>query len=110
MRPVERLAVDVLLEQSLAHHQAKVLARAPPWRIRRFVDDVAQIVESAGIGWLAAGKPRLARLPALPGARREAKNLDLHAAALQGARQNVRTGCRNRNRPSAHRTGIVQQE
>ena len=26
----QRLAVDVFLEQPLAHHQAEVLARAPP--------------------------------------------------------------------------------
>src|SRR3712207_8702863 len=45
VRPVESLPVDVLLEQSLAHHQAQVLARAPPGCVRRLVDDVAQIVE-----------------------------------------------------------------
>src|SRR5690242_11148900 len=30
MGPVERFAVDVLLEQTFAHHQAEILARAPP--------------------------------------------------------------------------------
>ena len=53
VRPVERLAVDVLLEQALAHHQAEILARAAPGRVGGLVDDVAQIVEAAGIGGLA---------------------------------------------------------
>src|SRR6187399_326686 len=104
MRPVECLAVDVLLQQTLAHHQAEILARAPPGRIGGFVDDVPEIVETAGIGRLARGKPRLARLPALPGARREAENLDLDAAALQSTRENVGTGRRYRDRSAAHRT------
>jgi hypothetical protein len=30
VRPEQRLAVDVFLEQALAHHQAQVLARAAP--------------------------------------------------------------------------------
>ena len=110
VRPVERLAVDVLLEQALAHHQAEILARAPPRRVGRLVDDVAQIVEAAGIGGLAGGEPGLARLPALPGARGEAENLDLDAAALQRARQNVGAGRRHRDRAAAHRAGIVEQQ
>src|SRR5581483_9560984 len=89
VRPVERLAVDVLLEQTLAHHQAEILARPAPRRVGRLVDDVAQIVEAAGIGRLAGGEPLLARLPALPGAGGEAEDLDLDAAALQRAGENV---------------------
>ena len=110
VRPVERLAVDVLLEQALAHHQAEVLARAPPRRVGRLVDDVAQIVEPAGIGRLAGGEPMLARLPALPGARGEAEDLDLDAAALERARQDVGAGRRHRDRAAAHRAGIVEQQ
>ena len=110
MRPVERLAVDVLLEQALAHHQAEILARAPPRRIGGLVDDVAQVVEPAGIGRLAGREPGLARLPALPGARGEAEDLDLDAAALQRARQDVGAGRRHRDRPAAHRAGIVEQQ
>src|SRR5581483_8431719 len=109
MRPVERFAVDVFLEQALAHHQPEILAGAPPWRIRRLVDDVAQVVEPAGIGRLARGKPMLARLPALPRARREAEDLYLHAAALQRARQDVGAGGGDGDRATAHRAGIVEQ-
>ena len=47
VRPGQRLAVDVLLEQALAHHQGERALGAPPGRIRRLVDDVAQIVEAA---------------------------------------------------------------
>src|SRR5207244_5009427 len=65
MRPVQRLAVDIFLEQALAHHQAQILARAPPWRIRRLVDDVAEIVEAARVRRLAGGKPGFAGLAAL---------------------------------------------
>src|SRR5215510_8438380 len=82
MRPVKRLAVDVLLEQALAHHQAKILARAPPGGIGRLVDDVAQVVEAARIGRLAGCKPSLARLSALPGTRRESQDLDLDTTPL----------------------------
>src|SRR5258706_625558 len=66
VRPVQRLAVDVLLEQAFAHHQSEILARAPPRRVVGFVDDVAEIVEPARIWRLAGGKPRLPRLPPLP--------------------------------------------
>ena len=110
MRPVERLAVDVLLEQTLAHHQAEILARAPPRRVGGLVNDVAQVVEAAGIGRLAGGQPMLARLPALPGARGEAEDLDLDAAALERARENVGAGRRDRDRTAAHRAGIVEQQ
>ncbi len=110
MRPVERLAVDVFLEQAFAHHQAEILARAPPRRIGGFVDDVAQVVEAAGIGRLAGGEPMLARLAALPGPRGEAEDLDLDAAALERARQDVGAGGGDRDRAAAHRAGIVQQQ
>ena len=110
VRPVERLAVDVLLEQPLAHHQPEVLARAPPGRVGRLVDDVAQIVEPAGIGGLAGLQPGLARLAALPGARGEAEDLDLDAAALERARQDIGADRRDGDRPAAHRAGIVEQQ
>src|SRR3984957_8539363 len=110
VRPVERLAVDVLLEQALAHHEAKVLARAPPRRVRRFVNEMAQIVETSGIGWFPCLKPGLARLSAFPGASREAENLDLDAAALECARENIRASRRNRDRTAAHGTRIVYEQ
>src|SRR5665213_4273324 len=36
VRPVQRFAVDVLLEQTLAHHQPEILSRAPPRRVGGF--------------------------------------------------------------------------
>ena len=110
VRPVERLAVDVLLEQALAHHQAEVLARAPPRRVRRLVDDVAQIIEPAGVRGLAGGKPGFARLAPLPRPRGEAEDLDLDPAALQRAREDVGAGRRHGDRPPAHGAGIVEQQ
>src|SRR3954468_25078471 len=107
VRPVERLAVDVLLQQPLAHHQAEIFSRTAPRGVRRLVDDVAEIVETARTGRLAGRKPRLARLPALPGARGEAEYLDLDAAALQRAGEDVGAGRRDRDRAPAHRAGIV---
>src|SRR3546814_12557380 len=89
VRPQRRLAVAVLLQDALAQHQAEVLAGAPPGRVGGLVDDVAQVVEAAGIGRLAGADPALARLATLPHARREAEDLHLHAAALERARQHV---------------------
>src|SRR5580700_11195568 len=83
MRPVQRLPVDVLLEQALAHHQAQILACPPPRRVGGFVDDVPEIVEPAGIGRLAGGKPGFPGLSALPGAGGETEDFHLDAAALE---------------------------
>src|SRR6266481_9537792 len=105
MRPEERLAVDILLEDALAQHQAEAAPRPPPRRVGRLVDDVAEIVEPAGIGRLAGGDPALARLAALPGAGGEAENLHLDAAALQRPRQDIGAGRRHRDRAAAHRAG-----
>src|SRR3546814_13006530 len=66
VRPQQRLAVDVLLQDALAQHQAEVLAGAPPGRVGGLVDDVAQVVEAAGIGRLAGADPALAPLDTLP--------------------------------------------
>src|SRR6266481_5156790 len=110
MRPDQRLAVDILFENALAQHQPEIAPRPPPGRVGRLVDDVAQIVEPARVGRLAGGDPALARLPALPGAGGEAEDLDLDAAALEGAGEDVRAHRRDRNRPAAHRTGIVDQQ
>src|SRR6266851_9490582 len=60
VRPVQRFAVDVFLQKALAHHQPQILARAPPRRVGRFVDDVPEIVEASWIGRLAGGEPRFA--------------------------------------------------
>jgi hypothetical protein len=59
---------------------------------------------------LAGGKPRLARLPALPGAGGETENFHFHAATLQRARQDIRAGRGHRDGASAHRSGIVQKQ
>src|SRR5262249_52147054 len=60
MRPEQRLAVDVLLEDALAQHEAEAAPRPPPRRVGRLIDDVAKIVEAAGIGRFAGGDPALA--------------------------------------------------
>src|SRR5262249_58207549 len=88
----------------------EILACATPGRIGRLVDDVAQIVEPPRIGRLARRQPRLARLPTLPGPRGKAENLDLDAAALQRAREDVRACGGDGDRPAAHRARIVEQE
>src|SRR5204863_182891 len=76
MRPGERLAVDVFLQEALAHHQAEILPRPPPWRIGSLVDDVPQVVQPSRRRGLAGLQPGLPRLSALPGPRGEAQNLD----------------------------------
>src|SRR5256885_14909858 len=84
VRPDQRLAVDVLLEDALAQHQPEAAPGAAPGGVGGFVDDVAQIVEAPRVGRLAGGDPALARLPAFPGACRKAEDLDLDAAAFEG--------------------------
>src|SRR5690606_14509729 len=59
VRPDQRLAVDVLLEQPLAHHQAEALARAAHRLVGLLVDDVAQVVEPPGLARLARLEPLL---------------------------------------------------
>src|SRR5260221_5219526 len=110
MRPEQRLAVDVLLEDALAQHEPEAARRPPPRRVGRLVDDVPEIVEPAGVGRLAGGDPFLARLAALPRPRGEAENLDLDAGALECARQDVGAHRRDGDRPAAHRAGIVDQQ
>ena len=110
VRPFQRLAVDVLLEQPLLHHQPEVRPRPPPRRVGRLVDDVAQVVQPPGQRRAVRGEPGLAALAALPGAGGEAEDLDLDLAALQRARQHVGRDRRDRDRPAAHRAGVVEQQ
>ena len=110
MRPGQRLAVDVLLQQPLAHHQRQRALGPPPGRIGRLVDDVPQVVEASGIAGLAGSQPGFARLAALPGPGGEAQNLDLDAAALERARQDVGAAGRHHDRPAAHAARVVEQQ
>ena len=102
VRPGERLAVDILLQQALAHHQAQILPCATPESVGRLVDNMAQIIEAAGIGGFTSLQPGLPRHPALPGLGGEAQNLLLHAATLQSAGQNIGAACRHGNGTPAH--------
>jgi len=71
----------------LAQHQPEIPAGARHGA-SRLINDVAQIVEPAGIGGFpAAIHFSRAWPPSTP--RRKAEDLDLDAAALQGARQDV---------------------
>src|SRR5690606_9677568 len=103
VRPEQGLPIDILLEQPLAHHQTEIDAGTPPGLVGALVDDVAEIVESAGMGRPPIGEPALARLPALPRPRREAQYLDLDPAALQRARHDIRADRGDRDRPASHR-------
>ena len=110
MGPQQGFAVDVFLQKALAHHQAEVAPCPAPGRIRGLVDDVAQVVEPAGCRRLARTDPALPRLAAFPGLGGEAEDLDLHAATLQRARQNVGTSGGNGNRTPAHGSRVVQKQ
>ena len=110
MRPGQRLAVDILFQKPLAHHQAEIAPRAPPRHVGRLVDDVPEIVQPAGERRLHGLQPGFARMPALPGPGGEAQNLHLDAAPFQGARQNVGATGGDHDRASAHRAGIVEQQ
>ena len=110
MRPQQGFAIDILFQKTFAQHQAKVLARAPPWRIRRLVDDMPKVIETPRVRRLAVGNPSLARLSTLPGACRKPENFHLHRAPFQGPRENVGTHCCDTDRPATHGTGIVDQQ
>jgi len=110
VRPQQGLAVDVFLQQALAHHETQVLLGPSPRRVGGLEDDVAQVVQAARIGRLARRDPRLARLTALPGAGGEAEDLHLHAAAFQRPREDVSADGRDHDRAPAHGTGVVQQQ
>src|SRR3546814_8535974 len=102
MRPEQRFAVDVLLEQAFAQHEAEILACPPPRCVGRLVDDVPQIVQAAGVRRLAVGDPALARLTALPGAGGEAQDLDLDGETLQRAGKDVRADRKSTRLNSSH--------
>ena len=63
-----------------------------------------------GLGGLPAAIQRSRDCAALPRARGEAEDLDLDAAALERARQDVGAHRRDGDRPAAHRAGIVDQQ
>src|SRR5258708_25027475 len=99
MSPIKRLAVDILLEQPLPHHQSEVASRPPPWRVGGLVDDVAQVVEAAGIGGLVCGPPGPARLAPLPRPGGGAQKFHLPPPAPTRARTKIPAG-----RPHPHRS------
>src|SRR3546814_11854324 len=65
VRPHQRFAVDILLQQPLAHHQPQRTARAAIGLVGGLVDDMAQVVEAAGARRTPGGEPVLAALSAL---------------------------------------------
>src|SRR5215831_4888087 len=85
--PRQRLPVDVLLEQALAHHQGEGALGTAPGSVGRLVYNVSEVVEATGIGRLACGEPGFACLSTLPGPGGEAQNFHLDAATLEGPRQ-----------------------
>ena len=110
MRPFQSFAVDVLFEQPFFHHQAEIWPSAAPGGIGAFVNDMAQIIETARTLRPALREPFLTALPAFPGTGGEAQNLYLHATALQGAGQHVSADGSNGDGATAHRAGIVEQQ
>src|SRR5207237_10111984 len=99
---------DILLEDAFAQHQPKIAPGAAPRRVRRLIDDVPQIVQAARVGRLPGGDPALARLAALPGAGRKTEDLDLDAAALQRAREDVGAHRRTWDRAAAQRPCMAE--
>ena len=75
----------------------------PVGLVGALVDDVAKVVEPAGVRRAPGGEPRLAALPALPAARGETEDLGRDAAALERPREDVGADRGNGDRPSTHR-------
>ena len=110
MRPRQRFAIDVFLEQTLTHHQSEIAARTAPRGISGLVDDMTQVVQPAGRCRLSGSEPRFAGLAALPRLGGEAKDLDLHTTAFQGSGKDVGAGRGHCYRTSAHGAGVVDQQ
>ena len=108
MRPFQRFAVDVFLQQALFHHQSQIGPCSPPWGICGFIDDVAQIVQAAGLLRATLGQPFFAALATFPGAGGKAENLDLDRTTFQRARQNIGTDRGDTDGAAPHRAGVVQ--
>jgi len=87
------------LENDLLDQLTDLLASAP--------NAASATRDSGGLSGL---EPSLARLSAFPGAGGEAKNLNLDAATLERAGENVGASGRDRDRTAAHRAGIVDQQ
>src|SRR3546814_7582216 len=109
MRPEERLAIDVFLEQPFAHHQAEIASRPTPGFVSLLVDDMAQVIQPARMGRAACGHPVFPRLSPFPGTCRETEYFCLDATAFQGARQYFGTDGGAADGPGAHGTGIIYQ-
>src|SRR3546814_15344333 len=107
MRPEERLAIDVFLEQPFAHHQAEIASRPTPGFVSLLVDDMAQVIQPARMGRAACGQPVFPRLSPFPGACRETEYFCLDATAFPAARQYVCTDGGDPDGPAAHGTGII---
>ena len=90
MGPQQRLAVDVLFQDVPIKHQAKLSPGIPIRRIRRLVNDMAQIIKSARIIRLAIGFPKLGRTATVKVYGGKPEYLYINATTFQGARQNVR--------------------
>ena len=110
MRPEQRFAVDVLLEQRvIEHHARSACLQRRQGRVGGLVHDVEQIGEAARIGGRPSAIHCARALPPRQLTGREAENLRLHAAALQHAAQDLGARRCHGDRRAAHRSGVVDQ-
>src|SRR5438045_158003 len=78
--------------------------------IGALVDDMAEVVEPSRIGWAPLRQPQLAALAPLPAAGREAQDFGRHSAPLERPCKYVGTSRGDGDRPTAHRTAIIDQQ
>src|SRR4051812_20575549 len=102
VRPEQSLAVDILLEKPLAHHEAEVTARVAIGFVRALVDDVPQVIEPAGARRAPCCEPRLSALPAFPAPSGKAEDFCRNAATLESAREGVGANWGDRDGAPAH--------
>jgi len=109
MRPHQR-AVDVLLQDALARHQPEAAPGPARRRISRLVDDVPQIVEADRARRLADGDPARPRdCPPFHARVVKPRISTLTPRRSNGAGEDIAAHRRDRDRPAAHRAGIVDQ-
>src|SRR3546814_11145262 len=105
MRPEERLAIDVFLEQPFAHHQAEIASRPTPGFVSLLVDDMAQVIQPARMGRAACGHPVFPPLSPYPGACRDTRYFAFNATTFKVARHHVGPGGVTADGPAATGTG-----
>jgi hypothetical protein len=110
VRPLHRLAVDVLLEHVVAHEESQRRTRAAPGNVGRLHYHVFERVQPAGRIRVAVGRPLPRRLASVPLTRREAEHLALDTASFEHLGEDFDRQRGDEHGTAAHRAGVIDQQ